>query len=409
MNILVERDIEKELRGWLFAREIIAIRGPRQSGKTTLLTKIATLFKNKVPEQRIHFISFEDDLEKEKFEKDPKGYVQYYMQGETEKHVFLLDEVQYLIEGGKKLKIVYDSFTNIKLVITGSSTLDINEIGSFLVGRVLFFDLRPFSFAEFLKAKDEKAYVYYRKHKVNLDAPKETSIIFIDTLNVLLKEYLAYGGYPRVVLEKNHEKKRFLLKNLFLTYLEKDIVKVYGIKYKKKMMDLLRNLASLNTSLLNYDDLCSVTSLHNKELKEILSILEDTYIIKLVRPFHRNLVTELRKNPKVYFVDTGLRNFITGRFDFSNEEWGKLFENYTINRFAEQKINYWRTTAKAEVDVIVSEKLPIEVKLHPKITRSLRSFITTYRPPLALIANLSYSEQQRIDNTKVLLVPLALL
>jgi len=408
MENLVERRVEKEIIKWIDSKEILAIRGPRQSGKTTLLYKIMNFLKERGKE-RIHFISFEDDMEKEKFEKNPKEYIEYYIGEDREKHFFLLDEVQYIKNAGKLLKLIYDSIENIKMIITGSSTLDINEVGSYLVGRILFFELYPFSFEEFLIAKRTKHYDYYIKNRFRLDSAKEVDTLFLDKLNLLLKEYITYGGYPKIVLEKNIEKKKFLLKNLFLTYVEKDIVKIYGIKYKQKILDLVRNLASINSSIINYDELCSLTGLYNKELKEILSILENTYIIRLIKPFHRNLTSELRKNPRVYFIDTGLRNFITERFDFSEEEFGKLLENYVLNNFGEEKVNYWRTKSKAEVDFILKEKIPIEVKLNPKFTKALRSFISVYNPEIAIIINLYSSSKTKVEETKIFNVPAALI
>jgi len=135
--------------------------------------------------------------------------------------------------------------------------------------------------------------------------------------------------------------------------------------------------------MIKYNELSSEISLYDKKVKEILSILEETYVIKLIRPFHKNLTTELKKNPKIYFIDTGLRNAITGRFEFSNDEYGKLLENYLLNKFKDEKINYWRTTAKAEVDFIINETIPIESKITPKITRSFRSYIDNKNSTIA--------------------------
>lgn len=198
------------------------------------------------------------------------------------------------------------------------------------------------------------------------------------------------------------------MKNLFLTYLEKDIVKIYGLRYRQRVSDLIKHLASINAGMVNYSELSSLTGLYDKEVKEILSILEDTYIIKLLKPCHKNLTTELRKNPKIYFIDVGLRNFITGRFEFNDEEQGKLLENYLLGRLSEEKINYWRTAAKAEVDFIFREKIPFEIKVHPKITRSFRSFINAYAPDIAFLMNLDTFEKRKIGKTTIFLVPLSL-
>lgn len=405
----IKRDIELQIIKWLDSKEIIAIRGPRQCGKTTFLNRIAEILKKrKVNQKNIHYTSFEDDFEKEKFEKNPKDYISFYLK--KGKNFLLLDEVQYIRNAGKLLKLIYDSIQNIKIIITGSSTLDLNEIGSYLVGRVLLFEMHPFSFNEFLRAKNEKMHRYYNSKKIQFSDTKinKENIIFLDELNKLLKEYIAFGGYPAVVLEKDFEKKKVLLKNLFQTYIEKDIVKVYGSKYKQRISDLIKYLSSLNAAMINYNEISSAISLYDKEVKEILSILEETYIIKRIKPFHKNLTTELRKNPKVYFIDTGLRNIIAGRLEFSDEEYGRLLENYLLNKLKEEKVNYWRTTAKAEVDFIINEKIPVESKITPKITRSFRSFIDSYKPKTAFLINMKSFEEQKINNTKVFIVPFAL-
>lgn len=408
MAIMIEREIEKQIVKWIDSKEIIAIRGTRQCGKTTFLRRLAEiLIHRNVSKDNIHLISFEDDIEKEKFEKNPKEYISYYNGEGKSKHYFLLDEVQYITKAGKILKLIYDEVDNVKIIITGSSTLDLREIGSFLVGRVLLFEMYPFSFGEFLKARNEKIATYYQKNKVDFEAEniKENSGVFLEELNRYLKEYVTFGGYPSIVLEKDIEKKKILLKNLFLTYIEKDIVKVYGSGYRQRISDLIKHLSAINTAILNYEDISKTIGLYNKEVKEILHILEETYVIRLIKPFHKNLSTELRKNPKVYFIDTGLRNFISGRFDFNDEEYGKLLENYILLKILGEKVNYWRTKSKAEVDFVINESIPVESKMTPKITRSLRSFIDSYNPKSAFIANLKNQKGDKINKTRVLIVP----
>ncbi|MFW5846743.1 MAG: ATP-binding protein [Nanoarchaeota archaeon] len=416
---IIERDIEKDIQKWLFSKEIIAIRGPRQSGKTTLLNKIKQrLMKKSISENQITNITFEDEIEKNKFQKNPQEYLEYFISEKNKKHYFLLDEVQYIENAGKLLKLVYDKTSNIKIFITGSSTLEITEVGSYLVGRVLFFDLRTFSFSEFLKARDINAFNYYNKNKISIkDLRKDLGNkqnLFLDTLNKYLEEYLIFGGYPRVVLEKNNEKKIVLLKNLFLTYIEKDILKLYGTKYKQPVLDLLDYLANCNGEIINYNEVCNITGLYLKELKQVMKILEETYVIKIIKPYHKNLATELKKNPRVYFFDLGLRNYKVNRFQFNDEEKGKLLENFILNTFHYKKSNYWRTTSKAEVDFVFSDSynklLPIEVKFTPKITRALRSFIHSYNPEIAIIANIqSLKKQEKINKTEVFFLPASLL
>ena len=112
--VYIKREIEKEVERWLKSREIVAIRGARQSGKTTLLMRLKDILKNKgVDTKRIHYISFEDDLTRIKFEENVKEFIEFHLTSKK-KHYFLLDEVQYVNDVGKKLKLVFDSFSNVR-------------------------------------------------------------------------------------------------------------------------------------------------------------------------------------------------------------------------------------------------------------------------------------------------------
>lgn len=405
----ITREIEEKLFKFLNDREILAIRGPRQSGKTTLLFKIGQHLKKTHGKNSVVYLSFEDELEKTKFVEDPAKYLQFYF-NDKKRVFFLFDEVQYLENGGKILKLLFDRYPWIKFIVTGSSTLDINKLGKFLVGRCLFFELYPFSFAEFLKTKNSRLWREYQNNRFSFKQFSIVDSLHKDKLTQHLKEYLTFGGYPRVVLEKNLEKKLFLAKNLFTTYLEKDISGLYGLKHKQKSIDVLKYLASAVGSLINFNDICQATNCHFQELKEILQILEQTYIIQKLTPFHKNLITELKKNPKYYFLDTGLKNTLINRFKFSPEEWGQLLENYGFLALKNQPINFWRTTAKAEVDFVIKAlSLPVETKNTAKISRSFMSFLKTYRPDHGLIINWENASKRTIGKTQILAVPACLI
>lgn len=407
--VYIKRDIEKKVEKWLESREILAIRGARQSGKTTLLMRIRDMLKNKgVDEGRIHYISFEDDLTRLKFEEDIKEFIKFHLTSEK-KHYFLLDEVQYVKDAGKKLKLVFDSFSNAKLIITGSSSFDLTNLGSYLAGRVIFFNLYPFSFQEFLKSKEKKYENLYMKLKIDLEKEKINleKTVFLDELNKFLHEYITFGSYPRIVLEKDHDKKKELLKNLFITYVEKDIVAMYGIKYREKAVRLLKTIASISGNMVNYETLSINSGLKYHEVRDTLPLLEDSFIIFVVKPFYRNLMNELRKNPKIYFLDYGMRNYLLGNFE--NLIFDSLYENFVHNELKRSyTVKYWRTTAKTEVDFIIEQKkriIPLEVKIKPKITRSLRSFIQQYQPTKTIIVNLNTIDKTKIDSCNVFMFP----
>ena len=143
-------------------------------------------------------------------------------------------------------------------------------------------------------------------------------------------------------------------------------------------------------------------------LKRSLSLIEKTYIIALLRPFFTNKRIELVKNPKVYFYDTGLRNAVIDDFKKmdARQDSGSLYENFIFTEFTKKNFNvkYWRTKSKAEVDFIINDKIPVEVKSNLNrltIGKPLLSFIEKYKPEEAFIFNRNIVEKIKVNNTKV--------
>lgn len=421
MKQIFPRDILPQLIKWLNRREAYAIRGPRQSGKTTMLKILEKELKGKnvVP------LNFEDPDVLEAFEAGAKEYIGSFMLKKG-RYYFLLDEYHYVKDLGKKLKLLYDTFENAKFIVTGSSSLELSgAMAKFLVGRVFFFELLPFSFHEFLAAKDSRLVRIYEERngrvrdfllKGRMRVEKD---IFLKELSPLFNEYVTFGGYPAVIKAEDFETKRMILKNIYDTYISKDVVEFLKISDALRYRCTVRALAALTGKLINYGEICSMCQSYYKELKKMLSVLSETYIIKLIQPFYTNPLTELRKNPKLYFLDTGLRNYVIGDFKPVEKrvDAGMLAENFVFlglkNSFPDAAINYWRTIAKAEVDFVLGlngSLVPVEVKYQtftkPKISRSLRSFISTYKPERALVATKDFWGEDKIDSTAVMFAPM---
>jgi len=415
------RDILTYLTKWLNRKEAYAIKGPRQSGKTTILK----ILQEKLKKENVTFLNFEDPDILEAFETNPKEYINSYIVNH-DKHYFLMDEYQYVKNSGKTLKLLYDTFENTKFIVTGSSSLELSDaMAKFLVGRVFFFELFQFSFHEFLTAKNPRlANVYKEKNNqikhfiLNSTVPSTKKDIFQKEFTPLLNEYLTFGGYPAVIKAEDKETKKTILKNIYDTYVSKDIIQFLKISNPTKYRCITRTLAALTGNLMNYNELSSNCQSYYKETKQIITTLSETYIIKLIQPFYTNPITELRKNPKVYFLDSGLRNHMISNFNplTKRVDSGAIIENHVLlslrNSFPDKTINYWRTIAKAEVDFILrlnNELIPIEAKYctfkKPKISRSFRSFIKTYKPQKALIITKNFWNQQKIENTTVTFAP----
>lgn len=405
------RKLEQDLEKWLGRKELVLIKGPRQAGKTTLLEHFNEKLKG-------DYVSLDDEDIKRTFEEAPKEFAKRFLS--KNRHFLFVDEAQYAKNAGRILKFLFDSFGNkLKLIVTGSGSFDVKvEIGKYLVGRAIYFELLPLDFEEFLlwKAKDlHKVFIEYKeglKHFVS-SGKIDVNPAFEKEFNTLLEEFILFGGFPAIVKESDESLKKDLLKNLSRTYLEKDVFFFFSIRHLEKFRSLMNYLAFNTGSLLELSSLMRDLKMDYKTMENYLSVLHNTYLISPISPFHKNLTTELKKSKKIYFADNGLRNSIIQNFlPLSNRtDKGLLLENFILNELKsnlECKVNYWRTTGKAEVDFVVSlndNLLPVEVKSSAKITRGFLSFLNTYKPKTALVFTEREFGIRTINGTKVLFAP----
>ncbi|MEM5773232.1 MAG: ATP-binding protein [Candidatus Aenigmatarchaeota archaeon] len=404
------RKIEEKMSKWLKRREIVLIKGPRQSGKTTLLLHL----KEKLGGG---YTTLEDEDMLAALESSPKEFASRFL----EKKLLFIDEAQYCKKVGKKIKLIYDLFSDkLKLFVTGSGSFDIKvEVGKYLVGRAIYFELLPLDFEEFLLWKAPDLHKIFSSYKAAVKdfilngKPIRIELVFEHEFKSLLQEYLIFGGFPAVVKEEDEEIKKELLKNLVRTYLEKDVFFFLNIRHLEKFRNLLNYLSFNNGSLVEFSSIMREFKIDFKTLEYYLTILKSTYIIDLIPPFYKNLSTELKKAKKIYFIDTGLRNSLINNFlpIESRTDKGILFENFVLNELRanfEDKICYWRTTGKAEVDFVLQldqNVIPVEVKSGVKLRKGFLSFLNTYKPKRALVITEREFKTEKIGQTEVAFVP----
>ena len=424
----LHRKLFDQLIRWLDRREILAIKGPRQSGKTTLLQMLKDhlILEKKVEKEQVIYLTLEDIDILEALSRDPKAFIKGYIGGkEDRRFYFLIDEFHYLHEGGQKLKLLYDLFENIKFIITGSSSLELTGSTSrYLVGRVFSFYLFPFCLEEFLETKEPNLYHVYRENNEILrefiiegkDFKVKEEIFEKDFLRYF-EEYVRFGGYPEVIKTDDFEIRQVILKNIYDTYITRDIVELLRLGDVSTFRTIVTLLANSMGGLIHYGSLASDGKSYFRQIKHYLSILEETYVIRILKPYSGNLSTELKKNPKVYFIDSGLRNYIIRNFNETGlrPDGGKLVENVVLSELSQkgdEEVRYWRTTAKAEIDFILrtgDQIIPIEVKYSklksPEMSRGFRSFISQYKPQRALILTKGFWGKAEIQGTEIGFIP----
>lgn len=408
----IKRKLETTILEQLNSREILAIVGPRQSGKTTMLKQIQSSLDRSI------FLTFEDREEMELFEQDIKNFAKKYS---SYKYIFI-DEFQYSKKGGKNLKFLFDLYPDTKIIISGSSAIDLTiRAIKFLVGRVFVFNLYQLDFEEFLNFKDQSLTKTYQELRVDFNPLigetnyHDLNKIADNQFTKLLEEFIIWGGYPRVVLANTTKEKHIILKNIYNTYFLRDVRDILGLTDDFKLTKLIKALAIQIGQLVEYNELRSLTDYDYLNLKKCLNILEKTFICQSIRPFFKNKRTEIVKNPKIYFFDSGLRNYVIDDFGIleNRVDKGFLLENFIYNQLNKQEIviNFWRTKNKVEVDFVVNinnKIIPIESKSvlkEEKINKSLNSFLEQYKPDKCLVLNSGVIGKKVFGNTIIYFLP----
>jgi len=402
-DVNINRNILPDIIKWLTEKEIIVLLGTRQVGKTTIIFQLinhilmqtASLFKEKI---EIHYLNLDFPQDKKILNDD---YIIKLAAKNEKKKIIFIDEVQRQENSGLFLKHLYDLNLPIKLVVSGSSALELkSKVSEALTGRKVIFNINPFSISEI---KD----CIVRAEKNTMSS----TVLF----KKAFEAFTEYGSYPSIVLSHDNEKKFLRLKEIFTSYMEKDIKKFLEIKNENAFARLITLLSASSGSLINMDEISNTLSIHQVTLDNYFYYLEQTFIIDRVRPYFRNIRKEIIKSPKVYFNDIGFRNFAINNFNKLDirEDKGFVFENFVYLILKEKlgdshKINFWRTKAGAEVDFIIFNDLkpiPVEAKAKyfkkPAITQSIRSFINTYKPETAFMINLNLNEEIKIGGCLV--------
>ena len=390
-----KRDLELKIERYLESSEIIAIFGPRQVGKTTLLKEFYNRVENPV------FLTFEDIELKVLFEEDIKSFIALYI--DPYEHIFI-DEFQYAKMGGKHLKYIYDT-TDKKIFISGSSAMElsINAV-KYLVGRIFVFNLYSFSFGEFLRVKDENLYKLYSKADENISVPLSKKIYGY------LDEYITYGGYPRVILSQSNEEKKEVLKNLLSIYLLRDIKEIAKIADETKMYRLVKALSLQIGNVVVYSELSKLIGINTVQLKEYLSVFEKAFLTKTISPFFTNKQLEIVKNPEIFFFDMGLRNVIIKNFSALEDrvDKGAMLENFVFRELVERDVKYYRTKNGAEVDFIIDDAIPVEIKSNLtsiKISKSYHYFLANYKPKEGYVLNFNQIGSREFNATNIKFLP----
>lgn len=327
----LKRKIEDEILYNLQNKhKVVVVYGTRRVGKTELLNQIIRRFGV----EKTLLLNGEDV---EHAELLAVRSASAYKRLLVDKSLLVIDEAQAIAEIGIKLKVLIDSQSDLKILVSGSSSFDLNnEIGEPLVGRKMEYFLYPFAQLELASSED-----------------------YLKTRS-MLGERMIFGSYPEVYLMKSQDEKIQYLKDLVNAYLMKDILAYEGIKKRDVIFNLLKLIAFRVGSEISLEGVGRDLQISKNTVQRYLDVLSKVFIIYRVGGFSKNLDNEVTKKAKWYFFDNGIRNALISNFNplTVRDDVGKLWENY----FLSERIKYqsythmyaenyfWRHKSKQEVD-----------------------------------------------------------
>lgn len=348
----IERDLKAVLDSKIGKGKVLLLIGPRQVGKTTLLKNILTSISS---EKKVQFWNC-DESDVRQFLSEANSAKLKSFVGNSD--FIVIDEAQRVKDIGLTIKLLHDSFPNVQLAVTGSSSLDLsNSINEPLTGRKFEYNLFPFSTNELVN------------HTSMLEEMR------------LLKNRLVYGFYPDVVNNPGEEKE--ILTNIVNSYLYKDVFEFQDIRKSSVIEKLVQALALQVGSEVSFNELGNLLGIDTVTVQRYVDLLEKAYVIFHIRSFSRNVRNELKKSIKIYFYDNGVRNSVISNFSpvELRSDIGALWENFLISERIKNnayhnkhaKYYFWRTTQKQEIDFIeeVDQNLfAYEFKYNPKKVNS---------------------------------------
>src|SRR3989338_1685342 len=372
-----QKYIEK-IYPYLKRKEVVVLKGIRRAGKSTIVKQLMLeLIKNRVNKKQILYLNLEDynfanDMRIELFDEVLHAYKIYYKN--KGKVYFFIDEIQKINGWEKWVRTKYDLNENIKFVITGSSaSLLSKELSALLTGRNLSFRIMPLSFAELLKFSKTKS----------------------------LEEYLEFGGFPEVVLERDEAKKAFILQQYFEDIVHKDIIDRHNVRNAKQLIEIARYLVSTGGSKVSLNKLSKVFGISKDTIALYIGYMIDAYLLYEVTFFSYSakIKHDIAKLPKLYVLDNGLINVVSIQY---SKNRGQMFENTVLIKLLEAygDISYW-SELKSEVDFI-ADKMTINVTATDKIPKREIIGLNDFQKKHKQFSSLIIAESHSGDRVSIL-------
>lgn len=337
--------------------KVLVIYGPRRVGKTTIMDSLIGSTGGQIKRVTGDDISVQTTISSRQLE-----VLEPWLSGIS---LLAIDEAHEIKEIGKALKLIVDNIEEITVVITGSSSFNIEQAtGEPLVGRKTVVHLYPF-------AQQEVLSLYSNAYELREN----------------LVNYLVFGSYPEAILAETINEKIETITGIVNSYLMKDILAFANLRGALPIFNLLKLLAFQMGSEVSLNELSDKVGIDIKTVGRYIELLEKSFIIKRLTPYSPNRRREITSKNKYYFIDNGIRNGTISQFNGieNRNDIGPLFENFIVMEFFKKQANdrsygelyFWRNYDKQEIDLLLIKDgyiQPYEIKFNPKAKIKKTSF-----------------------------------
>ena len=363
---MINRKITNNIVEGLNNFRVVLLNGPRQSGKTTLVKKIAD-------DVGMEYVTLDDPEKLELAINDPKNFLEFYGASPI-----AIDEIQFAPQLIPYIKIKVDKDTHKgHFLLTGSADfMKMHQVTESLAGRMVRYNLYPLANAE-IRNKELNIIDQLFDNEINR---AQNTMSFEKVLDAVIQ-----GGYPEIYFMQPKQRSQW-----FDSYtdsrIQKDILEYRTISASKlrEIKTLLKLLATYNSDMLNFNNLAKRLQMSNKTIQNYVELLESMYIVKTIPSYHVNESLKVIKSPKLHFVDTGLASHLLN-LDKENlllkkdGVYGGMIENFVFSELLKQStysdnnvmIHHYRDLRKKEVDFVLENRngkiIGIEVKAKASI------------------------------------------